>query len=126
MESKINSNYNRGLALEEQSKYNLAIQKYVLASKQGSAEAEFRLGQLHDKDGPSPNMQVSLHWYEQSAKKNYPPALYTLGVIYANGVYAKKNIKKAYKLFSLCKKYAKKNSFLYLNSLFFRSILLKK
>jgi TPR repeat protein len=79
MESKINSNYNRGLALEEQSKYNLAIQKYVLASKQGSAEAEFRLGQLHDKDGPSPNMQVSLHWYEQSAKKKLSSGFVYIG-----------------------------------------------
>ena len=126
MEDKINSNYKRGLALEEQYKFKLAIQKYLLASKQGSAEAEYRLGQIYDRDGHSPNTQVSLHWYEESAKKKYPPALYALGVIYANGVYVKKNIRKAYKLFSLCKRYAKKNSFFYLNSLFYRSILLRK
>lgn len=124
---KTNSHYIRGLTFEEDSKYKQAIQKYLIASKLGSAEAEYRLGNIYTKGlGVTQNMKLSVHWYEQSAKKKYPPALYALGVIYANGTFVKKNIKKAYNYFSLCKKHAVKNSFYYLNSLFYRSILFKK
>jgi|TARA_B110000438_G_scaffold57781_1_gene57785 TPR repeat protein len=124
---KTNSNYRRGLTLEEDYKYKQAIQKYLIASKEGSAEAEYRLGHIYTNGlGIAQNIKLSLYWYEQSAKKKYPPALYTLGVIYANGAFVKKNIKKAYNFFSLCEKYADKRSFYYLNSLFSRSILLRK
>ena len=114
----INSNYRRGKSFENDFKYKEAIKKYLLASKEGSAEAAYRLGLLYEKGlGVAFNMASSIKWYEIAAKRNHPLALYTLGVIYANGVYVKRDLKKSYKLFNLSKKYSKKNSFTYSNSL---------
>ena len=67
---KTNSNYRRGLTLEEDYKYKQAIQKYLIASKEGSAEAEYRLGHIYTNGlGIAQNIKLSLYWYEQSAKK---------------------------------------------------------
>jgi len=122
-----NQNYKRGRSLEADFKYKEAINKYLVASKEGSADAEYRLGLLYEKGlGVRLNMKSSIEWYELAAKKKHPLALYTLAIIYANGNYVKMNKRRAYKLFYLSKKYSKKDSFVHLNSTLNRSLIFKK
>ena len=104
----INPNYKRGKSLENDFKFKEALNKYLIASKEGSSDAEYRIGLFYENGlGVAFDIKSSIKWYERAARKNHPMALYTLGIIYANGNYVKKDTRKAYKLFSLSKKYSK-------------------
>ena len=92
--NQINPNYRRGLTFEKDFKYRQAMEQYRLAAEEGSSDAEYKLGVFfHRGLGVNRNIKSGIYWYERSAKKNNPMALYVLGVEYVNGSHVKRNPK---------------------------------
>ncbi len=66
--------------------YGNASKWYHLAADQGSAQALFNIGVIHDKGyGVESDWEEAAKWYRKSAELGFPDALFNLGVMYEYG-----------------------------------------
>lgn len=68
------------------------VERYsIAAAKKGNVLAQYTLGQVFINGKYSGNRRVGVAWLEKAANKQYPPALYALGQLYASGTLVKKD-----------------------------------
>ncbi|TDR30729.1 tetratricopeptide repeat protein [Hydromonas duriensis] len=77
--------------------YPKAMSLYKSAANKGVSDAMVGYGGFFLRgDGVKKNYKTALFWFEKAAKLNDPNGLYSLGVMYQNGLgVAKKDMKKA-------------------------------
>jgi len=69
-----------------QKDFKQAKQCYDKAAELGSAEAQYYLGQMYDRDqGVYQNFITAVSWYRKAADQNHAPAQNQLGVMYRDG-----------------------------------------
>jgi uncharacterized protein len=87
--------------------YPVAVDWYRKAANQGSANAQYQLGQLlmngmsgiGSRPGISKNQGEAIQWYLRAAKQGHEPSQRALGTCYANGTSVNQDIVEAYKWF---------------------------
>ena len=81
----------------------LAITHFQTAAESGNAEAQYYLGYYYQHGvGLEKNKELSINWYEKSAKSGLPQAQNKMGMIYYSG--AEKDYELARKWFTLSAK----------------------
>ncbi len=88
----------------------------------GDPDAQFKLSHAYAKGiGVRPNAKESLYWLQQSARQEYPHAMYKTGVLYAKGgLGLKKDTRKSILWFRRAAKYDQQNALMTLGHLRFR------
>lgn len=74
---------------------------YLKAAKQGSANAQFKIGVYYDKGkGVTQDWAKAVEWYTKAAEQGYAKAQYNLGNSYYKGEGVRKDIKEAAKWYA--------------------------
>lgn len=78
--------YQIGIDAFEADDHETAIRNWEVSAKQGSAEAQYSLGAMHEHGyGGHKNYQKAIYWYSMAADNGHHIAQHNLGVLYANG-----------------------------------------
>lgn len=89
--------YSNGIYVDRDLKK--AFQNYKKGADLGSRTAQFNLGQAYYwGKGIHKNYHEAFNWYVLSKNNDYPPAYIQLAVMYADGVYVEKDVRKAISL----------------------------
>jgi TPR repeat protein len=76
----------RGLASYRSEKYEDALRWFRQAADQGSAPAEYQIGEMYElARGVPEDMAQAMVWYRKAADQRYPAAEVAVGTLYANG-----------------------------------------
>lgn len=85
-EIQVNSVLSEALADYDQGDYDSAIEKFGVAARAGSAEAQYHLGEmLWHGEGVVPSVDEAAKWIQNSADAGYAPAQASLGRAYYQG-----------------------------------------
>ena len=77
---------NKGLMAARTGDYNGALATWLPLARRGSAEAQFRLGWLHETGlGTEQNTLLAAQWYRDAAAQGHSSALYNLGMFSFHG-----------------------------------------
>lgn len=90
--------FEQGMGFYQNEDYPNAAKCFAKAAEEGSAEAQFCLGNLYaEGQGVSRNDKQSISWFHKAAEQGYTPAQVNLGFIYAQGRGIAKNLVEAHK-----------------------------
>ena len=90
--------YGRGVPKDEAKAaewYAKAVTNLTQAAEQGDAEAQFKLGEIHELGSVTPAPLKALEWYMKAAEQGYIPAQTEIGNIYYFGSGVPKDLAKA-------------------------------
>ena len=89
--------------------YEKALKWYLKNANQGDASSAYTAGKMYlEGKGTVKNIDKARKFFEISATKEYGPALFELGILYATGIKEHRNLKKAISL--LTKSLTKNNA----------------
>ncbi|MEO9574124.1 MAG: tetratricopeptide repeat protein [Tateyamaria sp.] len=78
--------YDKGWAAYESGDFETALQEFRPLAEQGNADAQLRLGRMHDKgEGVTQHHVEAVKWYRLSAEQGEKFALYYLADAYRDG-----------------------------------------
>ncbi len=78
--------FQRGYAAYDSGDYVTAIREWTLLAQQGSASAQYNLGQMYRKgQGVPEDNKIATKWYRLAAEQGHSDAQYSLGLTYAKG-----------------------------------------
>ncbi|WP_129781561.1 tetratricopeptide repeat protein [Peristeroidobacter soli] len=81
--SNVRLELERGCGFEQQRRFKLAHDSYLIAAKAGSIEAQVNLANLYDEGkGCKRDITAAIHWYKRAVKSGSAEAAYNLGVHY--------------------------------------------
>jgi len=83
----------------ERGDYKHAIELWTPLAQQGDARAQSALGDMFRQGkGVGRDFSVARQWYEQSAARGFPEAIYNLARLYRSGQSVEKNLERAAQL----------------------------
>ena len=81
----MNEELKKGLESFRSEDFATAIVEFIPLAEEGNAEAQYRLGLMHDNgDGTKQNSEEAIKWYTLAAKAGHAQAQGGLGWIYAD------------------------------------------
>ena len=87
-----------GFDFEHNHMYPQAIEAYKRAARRGRKGAFHSLGRMYEKTG---DYEHAYEYYLEAALGNFEPAYFSLARMYENGIYVRKDEKRAAELYSL-------------------------
>lgn len=79
--------FNTGFEAYVQEEYEAAVEVFTPLAEQGSPEAQFYLGVMHENGhGVRKNIDRAMDWYRRAAGQGHDGAQFVLGLNYANGL----------------------------------------
>jgi hypothetical protein len=96
-----------GLAAYDSGDYAAALKLMGPLAEQGSARAQFRLGEMYMFGrGTTASTLKAMTWYLLSADNDFPRAQFALGFMYMNAIGVDKNDVQALRWFRICERHA--------------------
>lgn len=85
-QTKVNTNFNAGVAAVDSNNMPLAYKKFLAAAKEGHIDSQYNLAMMYEQGiGIGKNEKEALIWYNKAAEQGNALAQFNLGVLYENG-----------------------------------------